>query len=662
MCFGGADGQVRLLGLAAAAGTRPPLEVWVATRLPGGLTCADGADLEWLPLAAIVARVGSPVLRDARTLAALTVAARCDSLPEWSATIAAAPPQVPRTSLSASGVAEPGFAGSGEAALTAPAGDLRRPSPEQLINPELSWIDFNQRVLELAEDPRVPLLARVRFLAIFSTNLDEFVMVRVGALKRAVATGDTGPRDDGLTPQQQLDAIAIRLRPLLDRQARCLAASVLPQLAAHDVRILRWSDLTQAQRDALRRHFAEQVFPVLTPQAMTRAPGHPFPLIPNLRLSLAVMVHDPRTGPMHFAYVRIPDGLPRFVRVPDGGGLVPLEEVVRENLDAIYPGRRVEGAYAFRLTRSGDLESDEQQATSLLRTIEEETKRRRYGPAVRLELERATPAALRELLLRELQFEAADDASTLGPGDVYEVDGIPDLGGLGEIAALPLEQLQYPVFRGRSPLSAGRSIFDLLAERDILVHHPYDSFEATVERFLAEAAADPDVQAIKLTLYRAGGRSGLVEALLRAVQAGKEVFVFVELKARFDEARNIEWAKKLEEAGIHVVYGLVKLKAHAKTALVVRREKGALRRYAHIGTGNYNAATAALYTDLGLLSSDQALGAELNELFNELSGSSRAPETAYHRLLVAPTHMLPRFIELIEREAAHARAGHDARI
>ncbi len=664
MCFGGSDGQVRWLGTAAAAGTRPSLEVWLASRLPGGLTCADGAGLEWLPLAEIVARVGSPVLRDAKTLAALTVAARSDSLPEWSDTLAAtAPPEIPRTTLSVRVVTgEDRLTGTGGTPQPAPTVDPRRPSPEHLINGDLSWIEFNKRVLELAEDPRVPLLARVRFLSIFSANLDEFVMVRVGALKRAVVAGDAGTSDDGLTPQQQLDAIAIRLRPLLDRQARCLAASLLPQLTAHDVRILRWSDLSERQRNSLRRYFAEQVFPVLTPQAITRAPGHPFPLIPNLRLSLAVTVRDPRTGPMHFAYVKVPDALPRFVRVPDDGGLVPLEDVVRENLEAIYPGRRVEAAYAFRLTRSGDLELDEQQATSLLRTIEEEAKRRPYGPAVRLELERAMPPALRELLLRELRFDAVDEVSTLGPGDVYEVDGLLDLGALREIAALPLGQLQYPAFHGRSPIAAGRSIFDFLGERDLLVHHPYDSFEATVERFLAEAAADPDVLAIKLTLYRAGGRSGVVDALLRAAQAGKEVFVFVELKARFDEERNIEWAKKLEEAGIHVVYGLVHLKTHAKTALVVRREPGAVRRYVHIGTGNYNAATAALYTDLGLLSSDEALGADLNDLFNELSGSSRAPETAYRRLLVAPTHMLPRFLALIEREAAHARAGRDARI
>ncbi len=659
VCFGSADGQVRWLGTAAAAGTRPLLEVWLASRLPCGLTCVDGAGLEWLPLPEIVTRVGSPVLRDPQTLAALTVAARSDFLPEWSSTLVAE--RVLETAPAAASVrsvtGQYRLAEPGEAGLPSPALELGRPTAEQLINGELSWIEFNTRVLALAEDPQVPLLARVRFLAIFSANLDEFFMVRVGALKRAVAAGVPESSDDGLTAQEQLDAIAIRLRPLLARQARCLTEVCLPELAAHGVPILRWIDLAEPQRDALRRYFAEQVFPVLTPQAITRAPGHPFPLIPNLRLSLAVMVRDPTTGPLHFAYVKVPDNLPRFVALPGGRGFVPLEDVVRENLEAVYPGRRVDAAYAFRVTRSGDLELDEQRSTSLLRTIEEEAKRRPYGAAVRLELERAMPQAMRELLLRELRFEEAGGVSTLGPGDVYEVGGLVDLEALREIADLPLEQLHYPPFRGGSPIAPGRSVFSVLSERDFLVHHPYDSFEATVERFFVEAAADPDVLAIKLTLYRAGGRSGIVEALLRAAQAGKEVFVFVELKARFDEERNIEWAKKLEEAGIHVVYGLVKLKTHAKIALVVRREGGSVRRYVHIGTGNYNAATAAVYTDLGLLSSDEALGADLNDLFNELSGSSRPPETPSRRLLVAPTHLLKRFIALIDREAEHARAG-----
>ena len=315
---------------------------------------------------------------------------------------------------------------------------------------------------------------------------------------------------------------------------------------------------------------------------------------------------------------------------------------MRANLDVLYPGREVRAAHCFRVTRSGDLALEEESAASLLLAIEEQAKRRPYGAAVRLEVERAMPQAMRDLLLRELQFEEAGGRTMLGPGDVYEVEGLLDPAALREIADLPTPELQYPPFRGRAPLPSGGSIFSVIAEGDVLVHHPYDAFEATVERFISEAADDPDTLAIKLTLYRAGGRSGIVDALVRAAQAGKEVFVFVEVKARFDEERNIDWAKKLEDARIRVVYGLVRLKMHAKAALVVRREGDVVRRYVHVGTGNYNAATAAVYTDLGLLTADEALGADVHDLFNELSGSSRPPGSSYKRLLVAPTQLLPR--------------------
>src|SRR5216110_1700257 len=359
----------------------------------------------------------------------------------------------------------------------------------------------------------------------------------------------------------------------------------------------------------------------------------------------------------------LPEGAgdaPRFLTLADGSGFVAVEDVIRANLSLVYPGRFVEEAYAFRVTRGADLELDEQHAVSLLQVIEEETKRRPYGAAVRVEIAGEMQEAVRELLLRELQFEEAAASSPPGAGDLYAVDGLLDLGALRELARLPLPELDYPPHHGRAPLEEGRSIFAILAERDVLVHHPYDAFEATVQRLVVEAADDPDVVAIKLTLYRAGGRSEIVEALLRAAGRGKEVFVFVELKARFDEERNIEWAKKLEEAGIRVVYGLVELKTHAKTALIVRREQDGIRRYVHIGTGNYNAATAAIYTDVGLLSADPELGADLNDLFNELSGSSRPPQTAFRRILVSPTYLANRLIELIDREAAHARAGRAA--
>ena len=645
--FGSADGQVRFLGTAPGglASTRPVLEVWLARRGAGGRDAGDTGRVRWLPFDELLAAAGSPALRDPRTLAALALAARSDILAEWRRPSEpgreAAPRQVGERRVRLS-----------DFALRPPILDVDRPGPEHFLNGDLSLIEFNARVLELAEDPSVPLLARIRFLSILSANLDEFFMVRVGTLKRAAASG--GP------VEEELHAIAIRVRALLERQARCFRDVCLPALAAHGVRILRWSDVSAAQQEVLRRSFTEEVFPLITPQAMTRAPGHPFPLIPNLRLSLAIVVRDAPGGPMHFAYLKVPETLPRFLTLADGSGFVAVEDVIRANLSQVYPGRFVEEAYAFRVTRGADLELDEHGAVSLLQVIEEETKRRPYGATVRVEIAGEMPESVRELLLRELQFEEAAAGSPPGAGDLYAADGLLDLGGVRELARLPLPELDYPPHRGGAPIEAGRSIFAILAERDILVHHPYDAFEATVQRLVTEAADDPDVVAIKLTLYRAGGRSEIVAALLRAAGRGKEVFVFVELKARFDEERNIEWAKKLEEAGIRVVYGLVELKTHAKTALIVRREPDGIRRYVHIGTGNYNAATAAIYTDVGLLSADPELGADLNDLFNELSGSSRPPQTAFRRILVSPTYLANRLIELIDREAAHARAGRAA--
>ena len=645
--FGSGDGQLRFLGLAPAIEGGPPLEVWLARRVSGTASRAATGDHRWFPVDDVLTRVGSPALREPRTLAALAVATRAGAFQPDTARAPGAPERPVIVDAAASPL----------------AGDAPRPTPDQLLNEELSTLAFNERVLELAEDTSLPLLARVRFLSIFSTNLDEFFMVRVGALARAVSAGYTTRSDDGFTPRGELGAIALRLRPLIQRQERCWTALCLPALSEAGILIVRWAGLDDSQREVLRRYFADQVFAALTPQAITRAPGHPFPVIPNARLCLAVVVRDPRSGALHFACVRLPEGLPRFVPLAGGGEtFVPLEDVVRGGLDALYPGRQVEGAYAFRITRSGDLELAEERAASLLRVVEEETKRRPYGAVVRVEVEHSMPQAVRDLLVRELQFEEVGDVSTIGPDDLYEAETLVDFGALREIAGLQRAELQFPAFRGRSPLAADRSIFDQITQGDILVHHPYDAFETTVERFFVEAADDPTVVAIKLTLYRAGGRSGIVDALLRAAQGGKDVFVFVELKARFDEERNVEWARKLEEAGIHVVYGLVNLKTHSKTALVVRRENGVVRRYVHIGTGNYNASTAALYTDLGLFSADEALGADLNDLFNDLSGSSGPPDSPFRRLLVAPTYMLTRFLELIDREAEHARAGRGGRI
>jgi polyphosphate kinase len=630
--FGSADGQLRFLGTAPGSESRPTLEVWLARRAPSADVAGSGR-VRWVRFAEVLASVGGPGLRDPRTLAALTIVSRAEAVLD--------PMRLPRT--------------GGRRLRVADVSEAARPA-EGFLNADLSQLEFNARVLALAEDSRVPLLARLRFLSICSSNLDEFFMVRVGTLKQAVGAGVTDRGEDGLTSAEQFDAVKLRIRLLLERQARCFAESCIPALAALDIRLLRWADLTEPQREHLRRYFEDQIFPILTPQAITRAPGHPFPLVAHLRLSLAVMVNNPLTGALQFAYSKVPEGIPRFLPLPDSRHFVPVEDVIRANLGALYPGMTVQGAYAFRLTRAADLELDEHHAVSLLQAMQEEASRRPYGVAVRLEVERAMPPMIRDLVLRELQFEHAAPGTLLNSGDVYD-DDIVDVGGVRELARLPLEGLDYPPHEGATPIPKDRSIFSVIADRDVLVHHPYDSFEATVGRLFDEAADDPDVLAIKLTLYRAGGRSGIVDALLRAAERGKEVFVFVELKARFDEERNIEWARTLERQGIRVVYGLVDLKTHAKTTLVVRREPEGIKRYVHIGTGNYNAATAALYTDLGLFSADPTLGADINDLFNGLSGSSQPPQTPFRAILVAPVFLLPRLLELIAREAEHARAG-----
>ncbi|HET8713928.1 MAG TPA: polyphosphate kinase 1 [Gemmatimonadales bacterium] len=646
--FGSADAQLRFLGTAPGSGSRPSLEVWLGQR--AGSAPEPAGRIQWLPYTDVLAAAGGPGFRDARTLAALGIVTRSGVL---ETAVERAPVPVARRRRMS------------DVALRAVSSELEQPGVERFLNAELSVLEFNARVLALAEDARVPLLARLRFLSIFSGNLDEFFMVQVGGLKSAEASGGTGADDDGLSAEQRLAAIRLRVHALLERQYRCLRQELLPALAAHGVELSRWADLGEPRRETLRRHFKEQIFPIMTPQAITRAPGHPFPLVPNLRLSLAVVVHDQRRDSTQFVYLKIPDGVPRFIPVPpenDTTGthrFVPVEDVIRENLNALYPGLQVQGAYAFRVTRGADLELDERHAVSLLQVIGEEASRRPFGAPVRLEVERAMPPSVRELVLHELQFEDAVPDSLLDAGDIYESGdgGLVDLGAVRELARVPLESLDYPPHRATSPIPSDRSIFDVLTERDVLIHHPYDAFEETVERLFKEAADDPGVLAIKLTLYRAGGRSGIVDALLRAAERGKDVFVFVELKARFDEERNIEWARTLERRGIHVVYGLVDLKTHAKTALVVRREESGIKQYVHIGTGNYNAATAALYTDVGLLTADPVIASDVHDLFNELSGSSQAPRTPFRAILVSPVYLLPKLLELIAREAEHARAG-----
>jgi len=657
--LGSGEGQLRLLGVVPRSGDRVPLEVWTARRLHRH--SSNGETLQWFTPADLVARVGSPMLRDPGTLAALTVAARSPLVPEWSgapfgdvteADDAQAPDAIAhdsRVTLTELRVAT----------LPDQAKDPARLAPEQYLNAELSWLEFNARVLELAEDSRTPLAARLRFLSIFSTNLDQFVMTQIGALKQLVAVGrNVAAADDGgLKPQATLDAFAVRLGPLLARQYRTFR-TLAPALS-----IVRWADLADDERTQLRARCADEILPFVSPKALTRAPGHPFPVVGDRRLALLVALRDrPGAGPLHYAIVELSPELPRFIAVSPDGKQIATEDLVRANLDLLYPGRVISSAHAFRLTRSGDLQLDEATTANFLQAIEEELVRRQSRPVLRIEFESGTPQALQDLLQRELRFEESERESTLSAADVYVSDGAVDLGGLREIAAaasLP----DYPAFVPAQRFEAQRSVAEQLDQRDVLVHHPHDSFPGSFERFIIEAAEDPRVQAIKLTLYRPGGPSAIADALRGAALAGKDVSVVVELKARFDEARNITWARSLERDGIHVVTGLVSLKTHAKLALIVRRTAdGRVHRHAHVGSGNYNPDTALAYTDVGLFTADPRITADVHALFNELTGSSHAPRPQLRHLLVAPTTLLERLLALIERETERARAGRPAHI
>ena len=513
------------------------------------------------------------------------------------------------------------------------------------LNREISWLDFNARVLDLAEREDVALLERVKFLAIFSDNLDEFFQVRVAGVKDQLIAGLASSGIDGVTPTQQLRAVRQRTEALVDRQARIFVEQIVPQLADQGICLLDWEHLDDGDRRHLRGEFEERIFPVLTPLAVD--PGHPFPYISNLSLNLAVMVVDPRTRDRRFARLKVPPLLPRFVALPDGSRFVALEQVIAAHLDLLFPGMEVVGHFAFRVTRDADLALEEGEADDLLVAVEMELRRRRFGEAVRLELHRDCTDEVQSLLTRELGLDAED---------VYVVNAPLDLSGLSAIHGLDRPDLKDEPWPPATqpglatPTDEPTDIFALLRERDVLVHHPYDSFSTSVEAFIAQAAADPDVLAIKQTLYRTSGDSSIVKSLIRAAEAGKQVATLVELKARFDEQNNITWAKALEDAGVHVVYGLIGLKTHSKTALVVRQEPDGLRRYCHIGTGNYNPRTARLYEDVGLLTADPDVGADLTELFNHLTGYGRQAD--YRRLILAPTRLRDRIIECIRAEAA----------
>lgn len=529
------------------------------------------------------------------------------------------------------------------------------------LNRELSWLEFNARVLHEAEDERTPLLERVKFLAIFGSNLDEFYMVRVAGLRRQLAAGVLHGGADGLTPSEQLALIDQRVRELNLRARTLLKDTLLPALRGIGVRISP-DVLEQDERERLDEFFRDQVFPVLTPLAVD--PGHPFPYISNLSLSLAVELRDPERGDVRFARVKVPKSLPRWVPTGRANSFVPLEEVIGDRIDALFPGMDILGHWTFRLTRYSDLEiSHTEEPEDLLATIEEQLFQRRFGEVVRLEVQEGTPAHLKELLLDELRASEAPEMAPLSEREVHEPGPFLDISDFLQLSGLDFPEHRDPPLIPAVPpelRDTTRSIFDVVRENEILVHHPFDSFGASVETFIESAARDEHVLAIKMTLYRTSGDGAIVQALTEAAQRGKQVAVLVELQARFDEVNNIAWARTLESFGVHVVYGLPGLKTHTKTALVVRKEADGIRRYVHIGTGNYNTRTARIYTDLGLITCDEALAADISELFNSLTGYSRQRE--YRRLLVAPVNMRDRVMEMIQRETANARAGHGGRI
>ncbi len=524
--------------------------------------------------------------------------------------------------------------------------------PEELfLNRELSWLDFNDRVLQLAKDEKVPLLERVKFLAIFASNLDEFFMKRVGGLQRQRADRLTDLSLDGLTVEEQLARIHQRVHPLLDEMYRLWFEELHPALKAQGVTVRRYQDLDAASCAHADDFFRRQVFPILTPLAVD--PGHPFPFISNLSRSMGVMLEAP-DGMRNFCRIKLPENLPRWVPLPGVHSFVPLEGVIAANLPALFPGMTVLEHHLFRLTRNADIELDEEDADDLLAMVTEEIRKRRLAGVVRLELPGAMSDEMRQLLIEGTECE---------PEDVYIVPGPIDMDDLMALAFLDRPDLKYKPWQ---PLVPARlqdeesDIFSVIRSGDILVHHPYESFSASVERFIKSAVADPKVLAIKQTLYRTSSDSPFVPALIRAAEMGKQVAVLVEIKARFDELRNVELAQKLEKAGVHVVYGLVGLKTHSKLAMVVREEPDGLRTYCHIGTGNYNSKTAQLYTDVGLFTCNPLITSDVIELFHHLTG--RSIKADYGKLLVAPVNMRQRFIGMIRREIDHARAGQSAHI
>ncbi len=527
--------------------------------------------------------------------------------------------------------------------------------PERYLDREISWLGFNQRVLELAEDEATPLLERANFAAIFASNLDEFFMVRVAGLKRRIMTGLAVPTNIGTPPQEVYAAISAKAHELQERHARSFNQSLKPALRAAGIQIEQWADLDARDRARIDDVFRAQIFPVLMPLAVD--PAHPFPYISGLSLSLSVRVRNPRTDREEFARVKVPTNLPRFIHLPEDGTdrmrFIALEDLIGNHLHELFPGMEILAHHAFRVTRNEDVEVDEDESENLIQALEQQVLNRRFGPPIRLEVSEDMDLTTLELLVRELAITEQE---------VYRLPAPLDLRGLFQFGAIDRPALKYPrhvpttsVSLLPSEASPETDVFAAISRGDILVHHPYESFSTSVQAFIEAAAHDPNVLAIKQTLYRTSGDSPIVEALIDAAESGKAVLALVEVKARFDESANIRWAKKLEKAGVHVVYGIVGLKTHSKLAFVVRQEGGRLRRYSHIGTGNYNPKTARIYEDLGLFTASEAVGEDLNRLFNELSGY--AIEKKFKRLLVAPLHLRKGLIRLIRAEAANAAAG-----
>ena len=527
---------------------------------------------------------------------------------------------------------------------------------ENVTDRELSWLSFDQRVLELAEDPTLPLLERLRFLAIFSSNLDEFFMVRVATLMSKIENEITAPNVAGIAPRDLMNEISNKTKALIERQSRVLHGDIIPKLKENGIEFIHWDDLDETERSYVSKLFQDRIFPVLTPLAVD--PSHPFPYISGLSLNLAVIVKNPETQEEFFARVKVPEILPRFIATAKTRStrFISIEELIAINLQELFPGMIIEDHYTFRVTRNQDIELDEEESEDILLSLEAELSRRRFGPPVRLEIESGVEARLENRLALELGINEENIIHAPSPLDLTALHKIADLG---------FPELKFEKFRSRTAHALSEVdtedtdlFFAAIRQGEILLHHPYESFTSSVVHFLQSAAQDPHVLAIKQTLYRTSGDSPIVEALIEAAEVGKQVLAVIEIRARFDEQANVRWARKLEAAGVHVVYGLMGLKTHAKLSLIVRDEPQGLRRYCHIGTGNYNPKTARMYEDLGILSTEIELTEDLTKLFNQLSGF--APQSTYSRLLVAPRTLRSGLTERIDREIENAKAGKPA--